>query len=224
MESRICIFLLRSACVLALPALLGGCSWLRTTEEEPVYSEAEPVIKPNIERRTITEADIDSEDFEVGAYVGVLSIEDFGSNVVYGVRADYHITEDFFAELALGTSEAGDTSYETLSGGAQLLTDDQRDYTYYNISVGVNLLPGESFIGGNHAFNSALYLIAGVGNTEFADDSHFTVNLGVGYRFLLNDAVALHVDFKDYIFNSDLLGTDKTTHNLEATAGLSMFF
>jgi len=224
MESRICIFLLRSACVLALPALLGGCSWLRTTEDEPVYSEAEPVIKPNIERRTITEADIDSEDFEVGAYVGVLGIEDFGSNVVYGVRGDYHITEDFFAELALGTSEAGETSYETLSGGAQLLTDSQRDFTYYNISVGVNLLPGESFIGGNHAFNSALYLIAGVGNTEFADDSHFTVNIGVGYRFLLNDAVAVHVDFKDYIFDSDLLGTDKTTHNLEATAGLSMFF
>jgi outer membrane beta-barrel protein len=210
--------------VLALPALLGGCSWLRTTEDEPVYSEAEPVIKPNIERRTITEADIDSEDFEVGAYVGVLGIEDFGSNVVYGVRGNYHITEDFFAELALGTSEAGETSYETLSGGAQLLTDSQRDFTYYNISVGVNLLPGESFIGGNHAFNSALYLIAGVGNTEFADDSHFTVNIGVGYRFLLNDAVAVHVDFKDYIFDSDLLGTDKTTHNLEATAGLSMFF
>jgi len=224
MESRICIFLLRSACVLALPALLGGCSWLRTTDDEPVYTEAEPVIKPNIERRTITEADIDSEDFEVGAYVGVLSIEDFGSNVVFGVRGDYHITEDFFAELAIGTSEAGETSYETLSGGAQILTDDQRDFTYYNISVGINVLPGESFIVNKYAFNSSLYLIAGVGNTEFADDSHFTVNLGLGYRFLLNDMVALRVDFKDYIFDSDLLGTDKTTHNLEATAGLSIFF
>ena len=220
MESRFCIFLLRSAWAFALPALLGGCSMLRTTDAEPVYSEAEPVIKPDIERRTITEADIDSEDFEVGAYVGVLSIEDFGSNVVYGVRGDYHITEDFFA----GTSEAGDTSYETLSGGAQILTDDQRDFTYYNISVGYNALPGESFIGSRFAFNSTLYLIAGVGNTEFADDSHFTVNVGAGYRFLFNDWISLHVAFKDYIFDSDLLGTDKTTHNLEATAGLSVFF
>jgi outer membrane beta-barrel protein len=204
--------------------LLGGCSWLRTTEDEPVYSEAEPVIKPNIERRTITEADIDSEDFEVGAYVGVLSIEDFGSNVVYGVRADYHITEDFFAEAALGTSEAGDTSYETLSGGAQLLTDSQRDFTYYNISVGYNILPGESFVGSKYAFNSALYLIGGVGNTEFADDSHFTVNVGAGYRFLFNDWISVRLEFRDYIFDSDLLGTDKTTHNLEGTAGLSFFF
>lgn len=223
MESRGRIFLLRSVCMAALLGMLAGCSWLRTAEE-PVYTEAEPVIKPNIERRKITEADIDAEDFEVGAYVGVLSIEDFGSNVVYGVRGDYHISEDFFAELNLGTSKAGDTSYETLSGGAQLLTDDQRDFTYYNISLGYNLLPGESFFAGSHAFNSALYLIAGVGNTEFADDSHFTVNVGAGYRLLVNDWIALHIDIKDYIFDSDLLGDDKTTHNLEATTGVSVFF
>ncbi len=192
--------------------------------EEPVYSESEPVIKPDIERRTITEADIDSEDFEAGIFAGVMSIEDFGSNAVYGARAGYHITEDFFAEASVGATKAGDTSYETLSGGAQVLTDSQRDLLYYNISLGYNLLPGESFIGGTHAFNSALYLIAGVGNTEFADDSHFTVNVGVGYRFLANDWMTLHVDFKDHIFDSDLLGTDKTTHNLEGTAGLSLFF
>lgn len=222
MESRLCIFLLRSAAAVTLAGLLGGCSMLRS--EEPVYSESEPVITPDIERRTITEADIDSEDFEAGAFVGVMSIEDFGSNVVYGVRAAYHITEDFFAEAALGATEAGDTSYETLSGVAQVLTDSQRDLLYYNISLGYNILPGESFFGGNHAFNSALYLIAGVGNTEFADDSHFTVNVGAGYRFLVNDAVALHLDFKDHIFDSDLLGTDKTTHNLELTTGLTLFF
>ena len=56
------------------------------------------MISPELERRTITEADIDSEDFEVGAFVGVMSIEDFGSNVVYGARGAYHITEDFFVE------------------------------------------------------------------------------------------------------------------------------
>ena len=134
------------------------------------------------------------------------------------------ITEDFFAEAAIGRTKAGDTSFETLSGGAQVLTDSQRKLTYYNISLGYNILPGEAFIGKGHAFNSALYLIAGVGNTEFADDSHFTVNVGAGYRFLVNDGVALHVDFRDHIFKSDLLGNDKTTHNLEGTAGISFFF
>jgi outer membrane beta-barrel protein len=223
MESRIRIFLLKSLPLLLVLGLSSGCSLLRT-EEPTVYSESEPVIKPGIERRTITEADIDSEDFEAGAFVGVMSIEDFGSNAVYGVRAAYHATEDFFFEAAAGATEAGKTSYETLSGGAQLLTGSQRDLYYYNLSLGYNILPGESFIGSRYAFNSALYLMAGVGNTEFADDSHFTFNVGAGYRFLLNDWVALHLDIKDHVFESDLLGTDKYTHNLEGTVGLSVFF
>ena len=222
MESRLRIFLLKWACTLVLVSVLPGCSYLRV--DDAPKDDAGPVISPELERRTITEADIDSEDFEVGAFVGVMSIEDFGSNVVYGARGAYHITEDFFAEAAIGRTEAGETSFETLSGGAQILTDSQRELTYYNISLGYNILPGEAFIGKGHAFNSALYLIAGVGNTEFADDSHFTINVGAGYRFLVNDWVALHVDFRDHIFDSDLLGKDKTTHNLEGTAGISFFF
>lgn len=222
MESRLRIFLLKLVCALVLAGVLPGCSYLRV-DDTPI-DDTGPVISPELERRTITEADIDSEDFEVGAFVGVMSIEDFGSNVVYGARGAYHITEDFFAEAAIGRTKAGDTSFETLSGGAQVLTDSQRKLTYYNLSLGYNILPGEAFIGKGHAFNSALYLIAGVGNTEFADDSHFTVNVGAGYRFLVNDGVALHVDFRDHIFKSDLLGNDKTTHNLEGTAGISFFF
>jgi len=222
MESRLRIFLLKRVCTLVLAAALTGCSYLRV--DDAPNDDAGPVISPELERRTITEADIDSEDFEVGAFVGVMSIEDFGSNVVYGARGAYHITEDFFAEAAIGRSEAGETSFETLSGGAQVLTDSQRELTYYNLSLGYNILPGEAFIGEGHAFNSALYLIAGVGNTEFAEDSHFTINVGAGYRFLVNDWVALHVDFRDHIFDSDLLGKDKTTHNLEGTAGISFFF
>jgi len=222
MESRLRIFLLKVVCTLVLVGIFPGCSYLRV--DDAPTDDAGPVISPELERRTITEADIDSEDFEVGAFVGVMSIEDFGSNVVYGARGAYHITEDFFAEAAIGRTEAGETSYETLSGGAQILTDSQRELTYYNISLGYNILPGEAFIGKGHAFNSALYLIAGVGNTEFADDSHFTINVGAGYRFLVNDWVALHVDFRDHIFDSDLLGKDKTTHNLEGTAGISFFF
>jgi len=222
MESRLRIFLLKSVSALLLIGLFSGCSTMRV--DDAPYDDSELIIQPDLERRTITEADIDSEDFEVTAFVGVMSIEDFGSNVVYGARLAYHITEDFFTEASIGRTEADETSYETLSGGAKILSDDQRELTYYNISLGYNLLPGEAFIGKGHAYNSALYVIAGVGNTEFADDSHFTVNVGAGYRFLLTDAIALHVDFRDHIFDSDLLGNDKTTHNLEATGGISFFF
>ncbi len=222
MASGFRIFLLKAACVVTAALLSQACSLLQTGE--PEHAGQEPVITPDLERRTITEADIDSEDFEAGVFVGVMSVEDFGSNVVYGARAAYHISEDFFTEAAVGRTDTDETSYETLSGGAQILSGSERELTYYNISLGYNLLPGETFIGGSHAFNSALYIIAGIGDTEFANDSHFTVNVGTGYRFLLNDWVALHVDFRDHIFKSDLLGSDKTTNNLEGTCGVSIFF
>lgn len=222
MAGRICIFLLRNSLTAALAGLLFTVGAVRANDL--IEHDSESVIEPELQRRTITEADIDSEDFEAGAYAGVMSIEDFGTNFVYGVRAAYHITEDFFVEAAYGRTQANETSYETLSGGAKLLTDSERQFDYYNISLGYNLFPGEAFIGGGHAFNTALYVIAGVGNTEFADDSHFTVNGGAGYRFLLTDWMALHVDVRDYIFKSDLFGNDKTTNNLEFTGGLTFFF
>jgi outer membrane beta-barrel protein len=222
MEGRIRIFLLKSACVLALFGLLQACSLMRADEAD--YHSSDQAVEPGLERRAITEADIDSEDFEVGAFVGAMNVEDFGTNLVYGARVAFHFTEDFFGEMAYGRTDTDQTSFEKLSGGAKLLSDGDRRLEYYNASLGYNILPGEVFMGRGHAFNSALYLIAGVGSTEFAGDSHFTTNVGVGFRLLMNDWIALHLDFRDHIFESDVLGSDKTMHNLEGTTGLTFFF
>jgi outer membrane beta-barrel protein len=185
---------------------------------------SEPVVQPEIARREITEPDIDEEDFEVGAFAGFLSIEDFGTSPVYGFRLAYHVTEDIFLEAAAGTSTADKTSYELLSGNVQLLTEDERDLTYYNLSFGYNLLPGETFFFDRFALNSQFYLIAGVGTTQFAGNDEFTVNVGAGYRLLLSDWLALHLDARDHMFETDLLGLTKTTHNIELHGGLTIFF
>jgi outer membrane beta-barrel protein len=184
----------------------------------------EPVVQPEIARREIVEADIDEEDFEVGGFVGFLSIEDFGTSPVYGARLAYHVTEDIFLEAAVGTSTADKTSYELLSGNVQLLTDDERNFTYYNLSAGYNLFPGEAFFFDRFALNSQFYLILGVGSTRFAGNDEFTVNVGAGYRLLVNDWLALHLDARDHMFESDLLGETKTTHNIEVHGGLTIFF
>jgi len=187
-------------------------------------ADAESILDPNIERRHIKEADIDAENFEIGLYTGVLSIEDFGSDLLVGLRLDYHLSEDVFLEGSLARSEAGDTSFETLNAGVQLLTDDEREYTYYQVGVGYNVLPGEAFLTENRAYNNALYLMGGAGMTDFAGDEHFTLSMGVGYRLLINDWMAVRVDMKDHIFSLDVLGENKTTHNLELTAGIGVFF
>jgi outer membrane beta-barrel protein len=190
---------------------------------EPLEKKAEQIILPELERREIKQAAIDTEDFEIGIFVGALSIEDFGVNTVIGARMAYHVTEDIFTELTIGGTKASETSFEQLLGNIELLTDDERYYTYYNISLGYNLFHGESFFG-KRAYNSDLYVIGGVGNTNFANDDNFTWNIGVGYRFIPNDWYAIHFDVRDHIFNSDVLGADKQTHNLELHAGITFFF
>jgi outer membrane beta-barrel protein len=201
----------------SVPASAGS----ETVDDSP---ENRPIIEPQVERREIKRAKIDTEDFEIGAYFGVISIEDFESHSVYGGRLAYHLTEDFFIEGTYGMSRAGRTSYETLAGSASLLTDDERDYSYYALSLGWNVLPGEVFIGENRAYNSAFYLVAGIGSTTFAGDDRFTVSGGFGYRVLPTDWLAVHFDVRDHVFDIDLLGEKKIVNNLEAHLGLSIFF
>lgn len=209
--------------------LLAAASpcWAQDDEDNDAINEdtvLDAVISPDLERREIDEDEIDTEDFEFGFYAGVMSVEDFGSNNVYGFRMAYHITEDFFMEAAVGGTETSKTSFETLSGGSDLLTEDQRELLYYNMSLGVNLLPGEIYIGKNHAFNTNYYVIFGAGNTLFADDEYFTYNFGGGFRLFATDWLALRVDFRNHLFTHNLLGEDKSIQNLEAHAGLSLFF
>ena len=219
MESRFLVLLLSGFLMLSLSAC-GGRRNLQANEGP----EQVPVIEPEVERRVIDPAEIDTEDFEVGFYMGQMSVEDFGVNTVTGLRFAYHITEGFFIELGAGQTETELTSFERLSGAAQLLTDDQRDYSYYNLSMGYNIFPGESFIGRNRAINTSFYVMAGVGKTRFAGDDRFTVNVGAGMRFLPLDWMALHIDVRDHILDVDLLGQEKTVNNLEAHIGLTFFF
>jgi outer membrane beta-barrel protein len=221
MESRIRSIFLRAMQTL----LVGMASLLSHTllAQEPVSTQGEQVIVPELERRTIQEPKIDTEDFEVGVYAGALSVEDFGVNPVYGARLAYHVTEDIFTELTVGTTKTSKTSFELLNGSIQLLTDDERNFTYYDIGLGYNLFTGESFFG-KRAFNSDVYALGGIGNTHFAGDDHFTWSIGAGYRFLPNDWLAIDIRVKDHIFSSDILGVNKTTHNIEVVGGLSIFF
>lgn len=202
-------------------------SSINTYAEEktaPMQIQSEQLIQPEITRRDVKLDKIDTEDFEATVFAGLLSIEDFGANAVYGARFAYHLNEDIFVEASLGASKAGQTSYERLSGGTPLLTSSQREVLYYDVSLGYNLLPGESFLTKNTSFNSAIYVIAGMGNTTFAGSDKLTINIGGGFRLLATDFMAIHIDVRDHIFNIDILGEDKTANNLEVTVGISAFF
>jgi outer membrane beta-barrel protein len=218
MESRVLFLFLG----LTLCGGLTGCARDRLVQAEDTTQP--PVIEPDVERRDIEVPKIDTEDFEVGITAGQISVEDFGVNTVMGGRFAYHVTEGFFVELAAGRADTELTSFERLSGAAQLLTEDEREYSYYNVSLGYNIFPGEHFIGKNRAMNTETYVIGGVGKTTFAGDDRFTINFGMGMRVMPLDWLAVHGDIRDHVFDIDLLGQEKTSHNLEATLGVTFFF
>lgn len=196
----------------------------------PVFSQAqdtqpketEQVIQPEIDRRTLSIPRIDTEDFEIGAYIGLLSVEDFGAKPVYGVRLAYHVSEDFFVEGMVGQSTVSDEALCRL--GLCLFPNREEDLTYYALSVGYNFLPGEIFIGRGRAMTSAVYLLAGVGSTSFINEDRFTINFGMGLRILPVDWLALHFTMRDHLFESDILGTKELKNNFELTLGLSVYF
>ena len=231
MESGIRVLLLTAA--LALLATLSGCASVRhwfhrsppaSVSGDSSQDQAPPrVVEPEVARRKITVPKIRSRNFELGLDYGVLSIEDFGAHPSYGVTAAYHITEDFFFQAELGRTRAGQTSFEQLSN-VQLLTESERRFTYYDLSLGYNFLPGEAFIGRGVAMTSAFSLLGGIGGTDFGGDTKFTVNFGAGYRVVPADWLALHVTVQDHVFQSSLLGTTKLTNNLEARIGTTVYF
>lgn len=205
--------------------LLFACPCLPIAAAETSEQELKPVIQPEVSRREFQESRIDTEDFEVTGFLGMLSIEDFGTNLVYGLTLGYHISEELFVQGTIGTSEAGLTSAEAINPtGATLLSDDERQFTYYNLTLGYNLLPGEVFPTSKSTFNTDLYLLAGIGSTQFAGEDNYTINLGMGYRFYATDYLAIKAEFQDLLLNVDITGENKTTQNLQFTLGVAYFF
>lgn len=204
--------------------LAGGIACSHLVASVALADDAVQVIQPELKRRQITPEAIDTQNFEIGVFYGVIGIQDFGSSDVTGLRLAYHVTEDFFFETTYGRAKGKLTSFEKLSGGTRLLSDNDRKYNYYDVNLGWNFLPGEVFIWNKYAFNSQIYGILGVGSTRFAGDDWFTVNLGAGLRLMLTDTFAWHLDFRDHVFNRDTFGTSQTTNNLEIHTGITVFF
>jgi outer membrane beta-barrel protein len=216
--------------VLLAITLTSGCALFRNSDDagpvvvEPDIDPDEPVLEPDLNRRKIKVAKIDREDFEIGVFGGALNVEDFGSDTLKGARLAYHVSESLFFEGAFAQSTVSDEAFRNISGGQGLFPNPEEDLEYYSVSLGFNILPGESFIGTRWARNSAMYILGGAGKTSFIDEDRQTYHIGFGLRVLPTDWLSLRLDARDNVFDSDLLGENKATNNFEVTFGLAIFF
>jgi outer membrane beta-barrel protein len=206
----------------SLTTLLAAASFAALAQSTPPANN-DQVVVPQVDRRDIEKPKFPSNDFEIGLFTGTYATQNFGSSWVYGARIGYHITEDFFVEGVYGQTKVSDELFRQILPGGIFLKDTEK-LSYYNLSIGYNLFPGEIFIGGRRAKPSQFYLIAGAGTTKFVDQSKPTFNVGFGYRVYLADWAALQLDLRDHIFSLDLLGKRQNTQNLELTGGLTFYF
>ena len=207
------------ACLTTL-ALLGNSSVLAQQTSRP---DSNQVVVPEVERREVTLPKFPSKDIAVGLFVGTYATQNFGAAAVVGARLGYHITEDWFVEGTLGQSNVSDEAFRLVLPGGIFVNQDEK-LSYYNVSAGYNILPGEAFPTAKRAKATAIYLIAGIGSTRFNDQRSQTINFGLGGRLLLTDRSALQFDIRDHLFSLDLLGKRQSTHNLELTGGFTYYF
>ncbi|MDP9065554.1 MAG: outer membrane beta-barrel domain-containing protein [Pseudomonadota bacterium] len=221
---------IRLGSLLLAAALLSGCGWFHRGERQrsEEVSDASPadsaIVEPQVTRRDVKASRIKAKDIEVGGFVGALSIEDFGTNSLYGLRGAYHVSEDFFFEAFVASSKAGNTYASNINPLKSVTTNAGKYFSYYDLDAGYNVLPGEIFLGRGRAINSALYLSVGVGDVKFAENHHFALNFGLGERLLVTDWLAVHLDVRDHVFESTLTGRAQNLNNIEATVGLTAFF
>jgi outer membrane beta-barrel protein len=189
----------------------------------PAPTTNDQVVVPEVDRRNVRLPKFPSNDFEFGVFGGTYATQNFGASAVVGARLGYAITEDFFVEGVYAQTKVSDALFRQILPGG-IFPDEKEKLSYYNLSVGYNILPGEIFIGSRYARPAALYVIGGVGSTKFDEQRRPTLNFGFGYRVFLADWAALQLDMRDHVYSLDLLGKRQSTQNLELTGGLTIFY
>lgn len=164
---------------------------------------------------------IDTELFELGALAGTLNIEDFTTEMSLGLYASFRATENFFLQTNYLQT---DVSYSSVERGPLGPYTGDRNYRHFNLLLGYNLFQGEVFKG-KYAGLSALYLVGGIGDTEFMDESNFTYVYGLGYQMSLSRRYTLRFDIQNYQYDTNVIDQQENTiTNTHLMVGLSWQF
>ena len=167
-------------------------------------------------------AKINSDFFEVGVSTGMLNIEDFGSELYAGVSANFKATEDLFLQFNYAQSHLALSAFEQSQG--RLFEGADRDFKHYDFLVGYNIFQGEVFRSNRKSNLSALYVVAGVGETALGGENNFSYTYGVGYQFALTRKIIVRCDYRNVSFNSSLLVEDELTRTTQIGVGVGYLF
>ena len=100
---------LRKLALTLIALTLGSLSMHAYAQDKQPANEQ--VIDPELDRRDVRPPRFPSNDFEAGVFVGTFATQNFGSSVVSGLRAGYHLTEDVFVQAVYAQTKVSDDAF-----------------------------------------------------------------------------------------------------------------
>lgn len=172
------------------------------------------------------ELKVNSELFDVGLTAGIINLEDFPAEFLVGASVTFRASESFFLQYNYVQSDISRSSIEKNQGSQDYALGDDRSFKHYDLLLGYNLFQGEFFAGEGAAHLSSLYVVGGIGNTDFGSEENFSYTLGLGYQVEFNRKYVLRLDYRDYIYETALIVGDgeDTVHNTQLSVGLGYLF
>jgi len=154
-----------------------------------------------------------------GYYVSDL----FSATYVLGAMYTYHMTEDTAVEGSFWwTHENGDVVRAVEDGRAVTLKDTFAPMTLFASSLLWYPFHGKLQFGGE-IIHFDIHLNAGVGVIDSPTSRGVTGLGGLGFKFFGGSAVAVRVDFRDLVYQQELLAQSYLVNDFSVTAGLSIF-
>lgn len=181
------------------------------------------IIEPEKTVTNVQAAAIDTEHFELGFYLGSVSVEEFNTNLLTGVSLTYHINSTWLTQAQYGISKVQRAAFEDNSGFI-FLSDDDLNYEYLRVMGGYKIIDGRSFLGKRHKFNSAIYFLAGVSDVEFAGSRNQGLALGLSYRTVITDWLTMNFDINNTTVNLKLFNDQTKSNNTEMAIGVNALF
>ncbi|PCK10009.1 MAG: outer membrane beta-barrel domain-containing protein [Alteromonadaceae bacterium] len=181
------------------------------------------IIQPKKIPKEVKTARIDTEKYELGIHVGVISLSDFGTVSLIGISGSYHISSRWAAGVSYGQSGEPEASFEQALG-RNFIPAREDGFKYLAVTGHYQIFHGRSFFAKGAKFNTHISLEFGLEDVDFLAQNEIGAVLGVNYKVVLTDWLTGNLMFKDHIVERSFLGEDKMTQNLEMSFGLNVMF
>lgn len=233
LERRVPAPLAASALVAAL--LLGSVGVARAEDdksEEGPAGTTSPCIDKEIadrlsvkrqRRGVVDRLYVKQNRHEFTARGGYFVSDLYSATYIAGAAYSYHMTEQTAVELSFAYTHQDADTIRAIEGGRGTVLEDEYARTLFAESILLwSPVYGKFRLGGS-VMRFDMHFDVGVGIVDSQTSRGASGIGGIGLKVFLGQPVALRIDFRDRVYQQELLAESFIVNDLSVTAGLSLF-